>query len=48
MSNPTPLPPTETKPVQKKNSNDLVVDNPFVEFVKLYKNNPVLFVKRGT
>jgi phage terminase large subunit len=43
--NPTPLPPTETKPVPKKNSNDLVVNNPFVEFVKLYKNNPVLFVK---
>ena len=45
MTNPTPLPPTAQKRPPKKNSNDLVVNNPFVEFVKLYKNNPVLFVK---
>jgi len=47
MSNkpPTPLSPTATKTVPKKISDDLVANNPFVEFVKLYKNNPVLFVK---
>jgi hypothetical protein len=45
MTTPTPLPPTAQKPVPKKNSDDLVANNPFVEFVKLYKNNPVLFVK---
>ena len=28
-----------------KNSADLVANNPFVEFVKLYKHNPVLFVR---
>ena len=42
---PTPTPPTATKPAAKKIPNDLVANNPFVEFVKLYKNNPVLFVK---
>ena len=47
MSNqtPTPLPLTAPKPVPKKNSDDLVANNPFVEFVKLYRNNPVLFVR---
>lgn len=47
MSNPAPTTPTPTasKPAAKKISNDLVANNPFVEFVKLYKNNPVLFVR---
>jgi hypothetical protein len=42
---PTPSTPTAKKRVPKKNSEDLLTNNPFVEFVKLYKNNPVLFVK---
>ena len=32
--NPTTPTPTATKPVPKKISNDLVANNPFVEFVK--------------
>jgi hypothetical protein len=40
---PTPTPATAT-PLSKKKL-DTVPDNPFVEFVKLYKNNPVLFVR---
>lgn len=47
MNNPTPPPATLTKPSPraKKKSDDLVANNPFVEFVKLYRNNPVLFVR---
>jgi hypothetical protein len=41
---PTPTTPTATAPRSKKKL-DAVPDNPFVEFVKLYKNNPVLFVR---
>ena len=41
----TPTPTAAKKAAPKKNSNDLVANNPFVEFVKLYKNNPVLFVR---
>jgi len=40
---PTPTPATATARPKKK--FDAVPDNPFVEFVKLYKNNPVLFVR---
>ena len=40
---PTPTPATATPRPKKK--FDAVPDNPFVEFVKLYKNNPVLFVR---
>jgi hypothetical protein len=45
MTDPTPTTPTAKKRVPKKNSDDLLTNNPFVEFVKLYKNNPVLFVR---
>ena len=47
MTDPTPHPPTPTAtaPRAKKKSDDLVANNPFVEFVKLYRNNPVLFVR---
>jgi len=41
----TPTPTAAKKAAPKKISNDLVANNPFVEFVKLYKHNPVLFVK---
>ena len=41
----TPTPTAAKKAAPKKISNDLVANNPFVEFVKLYKNNPVLFVR---
>lgn len=40
---PTPTPATATPRSKKK--LDAVPDNPFVEFVKRYKNNPVLFVR---
>jgi len=40
-----PLPPTAVKKSPAKKNNELVANNPFVEFVKLYKNNPVLFVR---
>ncbi len=41
----TPTPTATKKAAPKKISNDLVANNPFVEFVKLYKHNPVLFVR---
>lgn len=40
---PTPTPTAPTARSKKK--LDVVPDNPFVEFVKLYRNNPVLFVR---
>jgi len=39
---PTPTAPTAQR---QKNLKNLTPDNPFVEFVKLYRNNPVLFVR---
>jgi len=41
----TPTPTAAKQAAPKKISNDLVANNPFVEFVKLYKHNPVLFVR---
>lgn len=40
---PTPTPTAPT--VRSKKKLDTAPDNPFVEFVKLYRNNPVLFVR---
>lgn len=40
---PTPTPTAPTARSKKK--LDTAPDNPFVEFVKLYRNNPVLFVR---
>jgi phage terminase large subunit len=47
MTNPTPTPTTTTANAPKPSKKKLqtVPDNPFVEFVKLYRNNPVLFVR---
>ena len=40
-----PTPPPTAPTARSKKKLDVVPDNPFVEFVKLYRNNPVLFVR---